>query len=273
MPGPRIKHILILPSLLVLQGCLSTWVHMEDGTVLSPGRVDFQLSAGEVPTLSANCPEGNVQLRSGSPVCLTNRGYTIDPSTHSVVDLNDTVPAKVTSTPQSHYAAAWSLGSLGPFGPFKGLEVGLQVEGPTYPISQEFRATVGLPSPDSIWSHSLGAGWGIGMWADDTWFFQYAASWSRGNLRLFGNWRSTLQATRMEFVSLPSSFHHDRTWDHQATAGCKYRLGDIPVIPDWIGAAATLDLSHTSLPDMNQSELPQRTGLGFSWNATMGWSW
>ena len=262
MPAFLRNPLSILVSVVFLQGCLSTWIHMEDGTVLKPGRVDFQVSAGKAAFSSGTCPEGNVQLRNGSPVCVTY---------HPI--LADTAPATQTSASHAHYAAAWSLGTLGPFGPFKGLEVGIQVEGPTYPISQEFRATLGLPGSDSVWSHSLGAGWGIGMWADDTWFLQYAAGWTEGNLRLFGNWRSTLQATRMDFGKIPIEFHHDRNWDHQATLGLKYRLVDLPVIPDWVGAAATVDLTHAGLPDMGQSELPQRDGLGFAWNATMGWSW
>lgn len=261
---------------MLLQGCIATWIHMEDGTVLRPGGVDFHLSAGMAPTVSGSCPEGRLKTVRGVPSC-TRISYetVLDTSTGNYFGkiVGDTTPAALSSGSKAHYAAAWSLGALGSFGPFTGLEVGIQVEGPTDPISQEYRVAVGLPRPDSTWSHSLGAGWGTGMWADDTWFLQYAASWTRGNLRLFGNWRSSLQATRMEFADLPDRFRHDRNWDHQATFGWKYRLAAVPVIPDWIGGAVTFDLNHSALPTTEQSEIDQPTGWGAAWNLTTGWSW
>lgn len=270
----RIHFAWALSAALLLQGCIATWIHMEDGTVLRPGRTDFQLSMGKAPVVTAQCPEGKVASDGGAPVCTSFWSSRYDPSTSTWSNGSwDTTPALVGASLESHFATAWSLGALGPFGPFTGMEVGIQMEGPTYPISQEYRVTIGLPGSDSIWAHSLGLGWGTGMWSDDTWFAQYAASRRLKRLLVFANWRSALQATRLDMSDLPTRFKHDRNWDHQATCGVKFRLDDIPVVPDWMGTAVTVDLGHSALPNLDQSDLAQPRGMGVSWNFTSGWSW
>lgn len=269
MSSPR--FLLPLSCALLLQGCLSTWMRLEDGTVLAPGRSDFSSAIGSVPRLSFGCPGYGLVTRdtSGRLVCqvATVTGpYLGDYETSYV-------PVERNIRSEPHFGLIWRLGLLGPFGPFTGLEGGLQAEAATYPLTQEFHLGLGLPGSDSLLAHSLVAGWGIGMWADNSWFLQYAASRCFGPVRAFGSLRATLQATRFDMDFEDLRFQHDRTWDLQAAGGAKWTLGEIAVLPDWLAASVTVDLVHSGYPDFDEFKERQPVGLGMAWTFGLGWGW
>ena len=263
--------------LLALQGCLSTWIRMEDGTVLAPGRSDFAMALASVPRADYVCPENaNLSDRpDGSVACRTwtyapatsSNGYTYSTPTYVYS------PAQLNIDREPHLALAWRLGALGPFGPFTGLELGVQAELATNPVSQEYKLALGLPGSDSIVSHSLIGGWGTGLWVDNTWFLQYAASRRFEPWLFYGSLRTSLQATQIADLLSNLRLSHNRTWDCQAAAGVKLKLGEIPVIPDWLLLGSTIDLTNAAFPSFDGSEAKQASGVGVAFAFGMGWTW
>lgn len=259
---------------VAFQGCLATWMRLEDGTVLRPGRSELTLAGGKVPRTEWVCPDPDAWLERTSEGQLRCAHATAHESwgrIDSAKTFQTSAPSDSTSM-EEHFGLAWRLGAMGPFGPFTGLELGLQMEVPTAPASQEFRVALGLPGSDSVFAHSLIAGWGTGMWADDTWFLQYALSRRFGRARVYGSWRGTLQATSSSDVIDGDRFRQDRTWEQQIGAGMRYSLGSIPVVPDWVVLGATASLLHKGYPSLDL-ETPQAEGFGVAWAVGGGWSW
>lgn len=274
------KALLAATASLCLQGCLSTWMRLEDGTVLAPGHTEFALAYGKVPRVAHDCSDFTRRRRVGDHdlVCVEPPNYyPYDPETETfsldTTAVETVTPSTLSRETESHFGLAWRLGALGPFGPFTGLEVGLQTEVPTAPISQEFRVALGLPGSDSIRAHSLIAGWGTGMWADDTWFLQYAASRTFGPCRVFGSLRGAIQATYIADLLDGDKLEHLRTWDVQLGTGARVKLGRAPVLPDWLLIGLTADLSHQGYPELGSSTEVQAEGFGVAWTSAMGWAW
>jgi hypothetical protein len=264
----------VLPAaILLLQGCLSTWIRMEDGTILQPGKSDFSLAVGSVPRPAYVCEEAGWE----SPDRDSNGVYQCEKYIYSGQSSPSSnwirTPAKLVEEREPHLALHWRLGALGPFGPFVGLEVGMQTEFLTAPVSQEFNVALGLPGSDSVVAHAVMVGWGIGMWADNSWFAQYAASREAGRLRVFGSARSTLQASVNQSDIGSGRFNHSRHWDFQVAAGVKYRLGEVFLLPDWVGLGGTVDLGNLGYPSLDFDQLEQQSGIGFAWAVAAGWGW
>ncbi len=250
---------------------------MEDGTVLQPGRSDFFLAYGRVPRPKYDCGGYAVDFQSDGTVSCTDYSsiYGYGQSYNSNQDFSSSAPKtpSLVWEQEQHFAMGWRLGVLDKFGPFTGLEVGIQTEAATNPVSQEYKVAIGLPGSDSSVAHSLIGGWGTGMWADNEWFLQYAASKRFGSWRWFGSLRTTLQATQLQDLFSRDNFLHHRTWDTQAALGVKVQLGEIPIIPDWMAFGITADLSHAGYPSFQTSKMGQESGMGVAWATTMGWSW
>jgi hypothetical protein len=274
------KAPLLLVPVLFLQGCLSTWMRMEDGTVLPPGRTEFALAYGMVPRTTHRCDEYLEKRRAGtsSLECVEHATYyKYDPETdlwlYDSTDRDVITPTTLSKETQPHFGLAWRLGALGPFGPFTGLEVGLQTEAPTTPISQEFHVALGLPGSNARQAHALIAGWGTGLWADNTWFVQYAASRTYGPCRVFGSLRGAAQATYITEILSEDKLQSARTWDVQMGSGVRVQLGKAPVAPDWLLLGMTMNLNHQGLPDVGGTTEVQTEGFGLAWTSAMGWSW
>lgn len=269
MPLPTLQRLVALTFLVFLQGCLSSWIRMEDGTVLLPGRSDFALGMSSVPRVHEECPLGFRERDShGRAYCLDFRGL----NDFGGYDWTyDTLPAIQRQDRSPIFGLTWRLGAFGPFGPFTGLELGLHAEAPNNPVTQEFRVALGLPGSDSSFAHSAIAGWGTGAWADNSWFLQYAASRTWKPWRVFGSVRGTLQGTQIEDAVEADRFQHKRTWDLQTTLGGRLALPQAKVLPDWLLVAATADLTHAGLPEVGEPR--QIEGFGIAWTSGMGWSW
>jgi len=273
---PRFIPILIL---IFLQGCLATWMRMEDGTVLQPGRTEFAVVGGSVPRQDVVCGGYIVRDSLGREVCEywvegwktltfpdgTTSGYPIVSQAQG--------PVRWVEEYEPHFAVMWRLGALGPFGPFTGLELGIQAEGATNPVSQEYRLALGLPGSDSVVSHSLIGGWGTGLWADNSWFLQYAASRRFGAFRTYGSFRATLQASQFQDLFDSDRLEHRRTWDFQAAGGVRANLPLVEVLPDWLVLGATMNLGNAGYPRFESPEGGQPSGIGMAWGFGMGWAW
>lgn len=253
---------------------------MEDGTVLAPGRTEFAIAVGTVPRGSHTCPDDyDHAFRDAGGRILCERwsqGADIrnpDGSWTWAPGKTDTSAARFDLLREWHGALSWRLGAVGPFGPFAGLEAGLQLEGATNPVSQEFKVALGLPGTDSLFAHSLIGGWGVGLWTDDSWFVQYAASRRIGPMRAYASLRGTLQATPYQTLFDSTRFIHHRTWDWQASAGFKAEIGEHPVLPDWILVGATADLTHAGFPGLESFDARQPSGLGVGVSLASGWTW
>lgn len=64
----------------------------------------------------------------------------------------------------------WAVGVLDTHRFFQGLELAYILE---LPHTLGFKGSLGLPLPSQKWSHSLGAGWDIGLWADNSYWLAY----------------------------------------------------------------------------------------------------
>lgn len=248
---------------------------MEDGTVLAPGRSDFSIAIGSVPRTDYDCGQEYVGRDSTGRIACEEWHYRYS---YQSGDYNSTSgytysEPRIGIEREPHFAVNWKLGVLGPFGPFTGMQVGTQMEAATAPVTQEFHVAIGLPTGDSAIAHSLAAGWGVGMWADNSWFLQYAASRRFGSCRVFGSLRGTLQPSVNLMDIDKGRFKSDRSWDFQAATGVKIPLGRAVVLPDWVGIGATLNLVNSAYPSFDIDELRQESGLGAAWAFAMGWNW
>ncbi len=168
----------------------------------------------------------------------------------------------------------YRLGMSGPRGFITGTEIGLHLEAPTNPVSGEFDLKIGLPVPGGRpYHHSLSAGWGIGIWADNSYFLEYAVSRALGGSDLFAAYRGTNLATQI--ADLGSSqgdrrFKTKRRLIHQATVGFSLALPAIPVIPDFLAPMAVLTYP---LAPFSSSRVPDHVLDDHLWDLSLGMGW
>ena len=255
--------------------------------MLAPGRSDFSIALGSVPRTTYDCGQGYVGKDStGRFACeewyfreryqelyYDSASQTYQGGYYTYDGGRNHFDPRVDVDREFHVALNWKLGVLGAFGPFTGMQVGMQTEFATAPVTQEFHVAIGLPGSDSSVAHSLAAGWGVGMWADNSWFLQYAVSRRFGICRVFGSLRGTLQPSMTAMDIDKGRFESDRSWDLQAAVGAKVPLGRVAVLPDWIGLGATVDLMHAGYPSLDADDLGQESGMGTAWALAMGWNW
>jgi hypothetical protein len=260
--------------MFLLSGCLYTTHHFNTGRLLEPGRTSFTLGAGVSGTVSYGCPEESAySITNQTGVhCINYHNEYID---GKMVGVEDTVPQQASTSRVINSSLGYRLGVRGPFGPFKGAEVGLHMESPTNPVTGEFDLKVGLPAPKVFpLLHSLSAGWGIGAWADNTYFLEYAASRPFGANDLFFNYRATYLASQFADQSEAESarrFEAHHRLIHQAAAGFSWVLPDIPVLPDFLAPEAilTYPLAPVGTKRIPAFVLDDRLwgfNLGFGWN-------
>jgi hypothetical protein len=130
----------------------------------------------------------------------------------------------------------YRLGIRDSWGPFPGVELQWHLEAPTNPATMEFALNVALPAGPNF-HHKLGGGWGIGAWADNSLFLEYAISKKMGLPLIFGNLRATWLATQIDEVMrddfskpLPSN----QILIAQMGMGAFFQLPDWRVLPDFL---------------------------------------
>lgn len=168
----------------------------------------------------------------------------------------------------------YRLGIADRFGPFPGAELQWHLEAPTNPASLEFSLNLALPGFAGA-RHMAGAGWGIGAWADNSLFLQYAISRRFGLPLFFADLRLTLLATQLPRVlkddfarALPS----DRVLVAQTGFGFRVPLPRWPVAPDFL--APRFNVTYPQVPagdrDFRRADIPP---LQWDMALGMGWDW
>lgn len=262
----------------LLTGCLYTTHRFNSGRLLEPGHSSVTLGGGVSGTPRYGCGDGITkssvyQDSTGIKHCSVYDPQAQDSGSQTggqyvIKDL------KAFSTPLLNGSISYRLGIHGPIGPFPGLEMGLHLEAPTNPASGEFDLQLGLPVPAGRpYHHSLSAGWGIGFWADDSYFLEYAASRSWGENDLFVNYRAIYLASQL--ADLTGSvdvrrFRSKRRLIHQSSLGFKWALPDILVLPDFIApeVGLTYPLAPTGVDAIPEWVLDDR-----AWDFSLGMGW
>ncbi|HKP97908.1 MAG TPA: hypothetical protein VJ385_19385 [Fibrobacteria bacterium] len=266
-------------SVFLLTGCLYSTHHFNTGRLLEPGRSSFTLGAGSSKTVSYGCPEDRTaySYRDSTRTvrCVSVEPGTMDTSKGQSVFTPKFLDQEISSSSSINGSLGYRLGVHGRLGPLTGMEIGLHLESPTNPVTGEFDLKLGLPAPvDRPYHHSLSAGWGIGAWADNSWFLEYAASRAYGASDLFFNYRATYLASQFaDLREAEDTRHFDsrRRLIHQAALGFKCILPEGAVLPDFIAPEAVLTYplapaGYKAIPDFALDDRVWGFNLGLGWS-------
>lgn len=237
----KIPLLFCLPFFLALGGCLSsTTQHLNTGRTLAPGVTEdtWTVSYGKMATC-----EGDLKRNAdGYMVCRPDETkWDYDPTAKQY---------SLSSIPM--VSTSWRLGVREKWGPLTGVDLGWALE---IPGTLEFDGRFGLPVPGDHpkWRHNVALGWGIGNWADNTWYAEYASSWQASEKTLlFGNFRESWLSTQLaelEIVDIDEDeaehvelLKSHRRFLHQLALGTK--LG--PTGMDWLPDYYTFALHLTA---------------------------
>lgn len=257
----------------VLQGCLYTSHHFNSGRILEPGNTAVTLGYGNMKLRAPDCEDYSYWTDTDSLGVTRCVRHTWDSIGGGRMDTTDII-LRESSLPR--FSLGYRLGVRGPWGPFTGVELGWHMEAPTNPGSVEFDMKFGLPNFKSPnFHHSLSGGWIVGMWADNSFFGEYAASRAFGPgsdaHALYFSYRLTRLATQPTEVfgtdSLSNSFMHNNRTAHQGTVGLQVRLPAWPVVPDYVSPQATFSTPWVPVFDDVAPEIPviMNFNIGFGW--------
>ena len=211
----RIYRVTLIFATLLCSGCLTaTTQHFNSGETLLPGVTHVTLGMASIPVTTC---EGKAKRGSD--------GFVVCPE------------AKLQTGPLPSYT--WSLGVREKWGPFTGVEIGWMAEALG---TIDFNAKLGLPGfkEHPAWHHAIMTGWGLGNWADNTLFLEYAISWyAKKRLLLYTNARGSHVATSLKDLELSdletddksNVFKHHQRWLLQNTWGVRIGPFDVPVLP------------------------------------------
>jgi hypothetical protein len=261
---------------LFLQGCLYSSHHFNTGRILAPGNTAVTIGYGHMNLNQADCREFEGWYAETDSLDVTR-----------CVQWNrqpgDTAPRRtmkpeIVETSLPRFSLGYRLGVRGPWGPFTGVEMGWHLEAPTNPGSAEFDLKFGLPTAGAKrFFHTASGGWIVGMWSDNSFFGEYAASRAFGTgydaHALYGSWRLTRLATQPDEVFVTDtttgmpSFGTRRRWANQATVGFHVRLPAIPIIPDYLSPQATFSMPWVPVFESVRPEEDYllNLNLGFGW--------
>ncbi|MEO7424004.1 MAG: hypothetical protein ABI036_02390 [Fibrobacteria bacterium] len=267
---------------LLLNGCLYTTHHFNTGRLLEPGHSAVTLGYGRSSTVGYGCPDGlDIYDYSDSTGLHCERynpffgeGMQGQGEDRAQSQGPDTLQPESKSSPISNGSIGYRLGIHDRFGPFTGAEIGLHLEAPTNPASAEFDLKLGLPLPQGIpYHHSLSAGWGIGAWADNSWFLEYAASRAFGGSDLFVNYRADYLSTQVGEITskkVKNTFRRHPRWIHQAAFGFRWALPKIAVVPDFL--IPQIGLNYPQAP-VGESDVPAFVLDDRMWSFALGMGW
>lgn len=295
-----------LPIAISLQGCLYTSHHFNTGQLVAPGKTRWEFGTGSQRLAETACSDveglarhqtlkqkaaslpnlrpqystdyygsSSIKDRNGSPSCAVNYYAGEDTLARTYVVLGDTFSAEREYSALLNVSMGWRLGVRNAWGPFTGVDIGWRLEAPTGPATLEFDARFGLPLPVLMarWNHAASLGWGIGAWADNSLFAEYAFGMATGRLRPFGNTRVTYLASQPMDLAVSSGFTdftRYRRWVAQANVGLEWILPDWPLLPQRL--LPTLSLAYPALPffmdtgHLQAEGVDIRLALGASWS-------
>jgi len=267
-----LRYGTILTALL-LGGCLSTTSqHLNTGRIIAPGVTEdtWSLSYGKI----VQCKGEMVRDGDGYMVCRPNEmDWHYDPSSRQY---------SIESIPM--VSTSWRLGVREKWGPLTGVDLGwaLEILG-----TLEFDGRFGLPTPSTTpsWKHNFALGWGIGNWADNTLYAEYASSWqASSSILFFGNFRESWLSTQLLELEVAESSDDNmqhiellkshRRFVHQLTMGSRLGPYEVRFLPDYYtfamhltapvifyGGGDPYSIDARSFPWYNA-----QFSLGFIWN-------
>lgn len=261
-------------------GCLYTTHHFNTGRLLEAGTSSLTLGGGLSRSLAYGCPDspsgngGSYEATDSVGVHCMQDHSSRDPS-GNFVGRSDSVPHVHPWNWMPKGSLGYRLGVYGPFGPFAGAEIGLHLEAPTNPASAEFDMKIGLPLPKGIpFHHSLTGGLGIGAWADNSYFGEYALSRAFGSNDLFVNYRATYLASQIVDIMGSESRRHfqsRRRMIHQASLGFFWTLPALPVLPDFL--VPLVVLTYPLAPVGSGTPPPDYLLDDHAWDISVGMGW
>jgi hypothetical protein len=166
----------------------------------------------------------------------------------------------------------YRLGLKNKWGPFPGAEMEWHLEVPTNPATMEFALNLGLPAAPG-YHHKIGAGWGVGAWADKSIFGDYAISRSFGENRAFTDLRVTWLATQIGEVlgqDFSKPFPSNQHLIVQSALGFFYQLPAWRIAPDFI--IPQFNITYPTLPSGDQKFKASDIPL-FQWDGNLGFGW
>jgi hypothetical protein len=272
----RLAGAMLCLAAAQLSGCLYTTHHFNSGRILEPGQTAVTFGYGRAKLYDQVCPDGTVRYRPDTThfTCYPENWYNRADWTPGDSTTPPLVPMEVVTQTLPKFSLSYRLGVRGAWGPFTGVELGWQVEAPTNPATVEFDLKFGLPMPRKIpVVHSLSAGWGVGMWADNSYFLEYAASHAFGPNALYGNYRFTWLATQPEDIQTSFDtwkFRSYRQAINQCAFGFYWKWPDVVMLPDYVSPQVDFTFpirapfggADPSLLDAYQMDF----NLGFGWN-------
>jgi len=239
---------------LGLSGCLYSTQHFNNGLLLPAG-------------------ESRVTLGGGRQVLWRCADYQNDSATgRRPCNQDQTGREKVEQSQIFKGSLDYRLGLKNEWKGFPGFEMQWHLEAPTNPLTMEFALQLGMPGPDVL-RHALGAGWGTGAWAGNTFFLEYAVSLAHGRPKPFANFRLSYLATQIGDVldgDFSKPLPYDPRWVAQGGIGFFYRFPDWTLFPDFI--IPNLHLTWPQVPPGGQKF--SREDISFlQWDIQLGMGW
>jgi len=215
----------VVVSLWVWNGCLATTHHLNTGRILKPGEYHSTYAFSYSKRAICRYSGSSLIEKDGAKICQ------LDPSDSIYIYPEDSAleAFKVEKIPS--LSTQWRLGLWEKWGPFTGVDMGYSLE---IPSTWEFDFRFGLKPFEFMktgslpWHHNFGLGWGIGLWADNTWYAEYGLGIPLlSNLCIYGNYRLNYLATQFADIELKdqegnnqgSIFNHAKRILHQMNFG------------------------------------------------------
>lgn len=252
--GFILTRLWLISLAALLNGCLYSVHHFHTGELMPAGKSQTTLGLGRQPLWRCeNVPADSSKMKH-------------------VCNEDGTGRERIIKSSVLQGSLDYRLGVKDSWGPFPGLEVQWHLEAPTNPATMEFAMNLALPS-GTKYRHKVGGGWGIGAWADNSFFMEYAISRQIGIPLFFLNLRSTYLATQIDEIlrdDFSKALPRDQILITQTGFGAFFRLPKIMILPDFL--IPQFNLTLPQVPFGNQKFHRKDIEL-VQWDMNFGFGW
>ncbi len=251
------KGVFLLFSLL-LHGCLtSTLQHSNTGRILEPGVTESRW--GLAGTRIYICNNTTERPAGGNAICKQSE----EGDAYNGMDFYTV-------------ATNWRLGVRKEWGSLTGVDLGWAIEGPG---TLEFDTRLGLPGTDGTWDHALAVGWGVGNWADNTWYLEYGASALLMRLRIWANYRFSWVATGVLDLEFDTQIDDENTeplishkrFLHQWGSGLKLQIPKYRLLPRYIDIGYHISTPILLITGSTPENPKENPAIGQAWSVGLTW--